>query len=158
MSHSCSNQSLVWVTVDRYLAIIYPTTYRLKKNNIIIIYAVSTSLISLVLCINIGFSVKRISETCVLTHRDLRDFDLRVFILPLVLRVCKWIAVLFSETWLWMIVELTVGSILIDLSQKFLLLRTSDFQISSASRASGISFLCLSQYHSAYYVKRSTEL
>ena len=25
MVHSCSNQSLVWITVDRYLAIIYPT-------------------------------------------------------------------------------------------------------------------------------------
>lgn len=62
---SFSNQNLVWTTVDRFLAVIYPTIYKLKKNLLIVSYATLVSLISISFCIEISLIVVVRNNSCI---------------------------------------------------------------------------------------------
>lgn len=59
------NQNLVWTAVDRYLAVIYPTIYKVKKTYLIVAYVTQIIIISTPQCITISFLVTIQNHSCV---------------------------------------------------------------------------------------------
>lgn len=61
---SLSNQNLVWTAIDRYLAVIHPTIYKMKKKVLVIIYVTLISTISISTGIQVSQIVHIRNNTC----------------------------------------------------------------------------------------------
>ena len=60
------NQNLVWITLDRYFAVIYPTVYKMKKNILLIAYSILIILICLPQGVGFSLILGVRNQSCVL--------------------------------------------------------------------------------------------